>query len=252
MMEQANTGMVGHDATEPLSTIVGKGSTQRLLTANLVVNTTGHGPKGADEPLATVTTGDHHVLTTATLEAQGGQDTHPTNEEVFAALVSNFRTSNTAGGNGDVARPLNALTAGGTHAGLVECKLSEEATAGAERVAAFMMKFYKEGGQWAACNEPMHTITAKDRLALVTVRIRGKTYVIVDIGLRMLTPAELFRAQGFPKSYVFEQGADGERITKTDQVRLCGNSVCPPVAEALVRANLDVIRERISELRMAA
>ena len=61
--------------------------------------------------------------------------------------------------------------------------------------------------------------------------------IIVDIGLRMLTPRELYRAQGFPESYAIDTGADGRPLTKTAQVRMCGNSVSPPQAAALVRAN---------------
>ena len=88
--------------------------------------------------------------------------------------------------------------------------------------------------------DPMHTVTTRDRYALVTVA--GQQYAIADIGLRMLAPRELFHAQGFPGSYVIEYGIDerGQRLelTKTAQVRMCGNSVAPPVAAALVRANL--------------
>ena len=81
----------------------------------------------------------------------------------------------------------------------------------------------------------LHTVTTKDRFGLVTVR--GQEYQIADIGLRMLTPRELYRAQGFPESYAIDRGAAGEPITKTAQVRMCGNSVCPPLARAIVAAN---------------
>ena len=88
--------------------------------------------------------------------------------------------------------------------------------------------------------DPMHTVTTRDRYALVTVA--GQQYAIADIGLRMLAPRELFAAQGFPASYIIEHGIDerGQRLelTKTAQVRMCGNSVCPPLAAALVRVNL--------------
>ncbi len=65
----------------------------------------------------------------------------------------------------------------------------------------------------------------------------GEPYAIVDIGLRMLSPRELFTAQGFPSTYIIDRGADGRPLTKKAQVRLCGNSVCPPMARALVAAN---------------
>lgn len=77
----------------------------------------------------------------------------------------------------------------------------------------------------------------------MTVTIPGsspgtsETYVIADIGMRMLTPRELFRAQGFADSYVIDRRPDGSALTKTAQIRMCGNSVCPPLAAALVRAN---------------
>lgn len=83
--------------------------------------------------------------------------------------------------------------------------------------------------------EPLHTVTTRDRFGLVMVK--GEPYAIVDIGLRMLTPRELYRAQGFPDTYVIDRGADGLPLTKTAQVRMCGNSVCPPLARALVAAN---------------
>lgn len=102
-------------------------------------------------------------------------------------------------------------------------------------VQAFMIKYYGQGvGQ--TCSEPMHTLTTKERFGLVTVA--GEDYAIADIGMRMLQPRELFRAQGFPDEYRIDGlRPDGKRITKTDQVRLCGNSVCPQIPEALVRAN---------------
>jgi DNA (cytosine-5)-methyltransferase 1 len=69
------------------------------------------------------------------------------------------------------------------------------------------------------------------------VLVHGQLYAIEDIGLRMLSPRELFAAQGFPQSYAIERGADGRPLSKSAQVRMCGNSVCPPLAQALVRAN---------------
>jgi DNA (cytosine-5)-methyltransferase 1 len=67
--------------------------------------------------------------------------------------------------------------------------------------------------------------------------VAGEPYEIADIGMRMLEPRELYRAQGFPDTYVIDRGADGRQLPKSAQVRMCGNSVCPPIAAALVRAN---------------
>jgi DNA (cytosine-5)-methyltransferase 1 len=87
----------------------------------------------------------------------------------------------------------------------------------------------------------MHTDTTKDRFGLVTVEIEGESYAIIDIGMRMLTPRERFTAQGFPPEYQIETGVgqNGEPVSMTSEVqgRCCGNSVCPPLAAALVAAN---------------
>ncbi len=113
------------------------------------------------------------------------------------------------------------VTAGGNHIG---------------EVRAFLIKYYGQGcGQ--TLNEPAATATTKDRFGLVQVMIHGEPYIITDIGMRMLSPRELFRAQGFDDSYIIDVEANGRRITKTDQVRCCGNSVCPPVVKALVESN---------------
>jgi DNA (cytosine-5)-methyltransferase 1 len=102
--------------------------------------------------------------------------------------------------------------------------------------AAFLQKYYG-ADQDPRLEEPLHTATTLARFGLVTVTIDGEPYVITDIGMRMLTPRELFRAQGFPETYIIDRGADGAPITKTQQVAKCGNSVCPPMAAALVKAN---------------
>lgn len=115
--------------------------------------------------------------------------------------------------------PVHTITASGTHIG---------------EVRVFLAKYYGTG-EGQKMHEPMHTVTTKDRFGLVTVH--GEQYQIVDIGMRMLTPRELFRAQGFPDDYIIDVGPGGKALTKTAQVRMCGNSVCPPIAAALVGAN---------------
>lgn len=69
------------------------------------------------------------------------------------------------------------------------------------------------------------------------VTVDGQTYTIADIGMRMLNVPEMYRAQGFPADYITDRGHDGRKMTKAEQTRMCGNSVCPPVARALVDAN---------------
>ena len=103
-----------------------------------------------------------------------------------------------------------------------------------------MINYYGNGQPLDAA-DPAATITTKDRLALVTVWLRGEPYVIVDIRLRMLEPHELYAAQGFPPDYIINRTADGRKLSKSAQVRMVGNSVSPPPMAALVDANLDPI-----------
>ena len=216
----------GTSVTEPVPTITSGGNYKRpagaahamgvctafIEQANGGFNTTP--AKGADEPLTTVTnTGSQQRLVTASL----------------ATLRRNC-----------VGRPVDDLvptmTAGAEHHALVEYKLSPEHEEGALRVAAFLISYYGTENTSAA-DAPAPTVTTKDRLGLVTVFVKGTPYVIVDICLRMLQPHELYRAQGFPASYIIDKGADGKMFTKTEQVHMCGNSVSPPPMAALASAN---------------
>jgi len=175
--------------------------------------------RGADEPVSTIsTTGSHQRLVTAHLTA-------------MAQNVPGV----------DPEQPLPTVLAGATRFGVVECTLSPEHEAGALRVAAFLMRYHGTGGQHGRLDEPLTTVTTKDRLALVTVVIRGTPYVIVDIGLRMLKPRELFLAQGFPPSYIIDRTADGTPLSISAQVKMCGNSVSKHPLLAIARANLDSV-----------
>lgn len=108
-------------------------------------------------------------------------------------------------------------------------------------VRTFLIKYYGQGtGQ--VSNEPLDTIVSRDRFGIVT--IHGTDYAIVDVGLRMLTPRELYNAQGFPPDYIIDHDYTGKAYPKSKQVARCGNSVPPPFAEALVRANLPELSEK--------
>lgn len=131
----------------------------------------------------------------------------------------------------DLREPLRTIVAQGTHHACVTCRI--------EPVRGFLFKYYGSGGQWNSLAEPCPTITVRDRLALGIVLVGGEPYQIVDIGMRMLSPRELFNAQGFPSDYAIDTSYDGRPVSKSSQVARCGNSVCPDVAEALVRANLE-------------
>jgi DNA (cytosine-5)-methyltransferase 1 len=104
-------------------------------------------------------------------------------------------------------------------------------------VAAFLQAYYGTENRQRP-DVPLFTIPTVDRFGLVTVTVRGQPYVITDIAMRMLQPRELYNAQGFPTGYAIDHGADGRRFTKTEQARMVGNSVCPPVAAALARTNV--------------
>lgn len=115
-------------------------------------------------------------------------------------------------------------------------------------VTAFLTKYYGEGGQDQRLSDPLHTIPTVDRFGLVTVE--QQQYRIADIGMRMLEPRELYRAQGFPESYQIAPVINGKPLPKRAQVRMCGNSVSPPLAAALARANVpDLMTFTARELR---
>lgn len=138
-------------------------------------------------------------------------------------------------------------TIGGGKTSLAVCELGN-AKERALKVAAFLINYYGNGDA-RDLTAPMDTLTTKDRLALVTVYINEEPYYIVDITLRMLLPKELYKAQGFPDDYVFDRDQADRPLTKTAQVRMCGNSVSPPPMVALIRANYypEAIRSRACE-----
>jgi DNA (cytosine-5)-methyltransferase 1 len=119
--------------------------------------------------------------------------------------------------------PLHTISAGGMHFAEVQ---------------AFLIKYYGNEADGHSLRSPLGTVTTLDRFGLVIVTIEGEEYAIVDIGMRMLSPRELARAQGFPDDYIICPEFNGKPMTKTAQIRMIGNSVCPPMSEALVRANL--------------
>ena len=147
-------------------------------------------------------------------------------------LVAAFLAKHYGGVIGQpMTRPIGTVTTVDHHS------LATVSTRGehADAVLAFLCKYYGNERDDCALTEPLHTVTTVDRFAVVTAA--GERHAIGDIGMRMLAPRELYRAQGFPDSYRIDMGADGRALTQRAQVRMCGNSVCPPVAAAIVRAN---------------
>lgn len=162
------------------------------------------------------------------------------------ALVSAFLAKHYGGVVGvDVRQPMPTITAT-DHNAPVTVDLQPAAAAGdrADKVMAFLIKYYGNEQGGIPIDEPMHTVTATDRMGLVMVR--GEPYRIVDIGMRMLTPAELYHAQGFPTDYIHDRDITGRPFTAKAQVARCGNSVSPKMAEALVRANLVDVAQQVA------
>ena len=155
----------------------------------------------------------------------------------FAVMDPQRQREIASQGARDIREPLRTISAGGEHHALVEYHLGQQEEAGALRCAAFLMQYYSEGGQWSDLRDPINTITTRDRLALVTVWIKGDPYVVVDICLRMLSPRELANASGFPPQYILNRGHDGRIFTKAQQVFHIGNAVPPPLQQAVTRVN---------------
>ena len=231
------------------------------LTPYLSVNRENHFGSDLREPVHTITGNNQHMLMTPTLiqyhseTAQGEVRGQTIKDPIMTVdgtnrygLVTSFLSKFYKTGIGqDIREPLGTVTAnaGGGHFG---------------EVRAFLIKYYGTGtGQ--DVKEPLDTVTAQDRFGLVT--INGTDYQIVDIGLRMLEPRELYGCQGFPDDYIIDRDYTGKTYPRSEQVRRCGNAVCPPLPAALVRANLPelcvaertpnmkVIQEQTGQLRFA-
>ncbi len=196
------------DASEPLRTQCAsiKGGHFALISPHLSQQNSRSVGSELDNPITTVTARNKAALA--------------------AAFLTKFKGTCRHGQPADAPAP--TIQAGGLHVA---------------EVRAFLMKYYGTGGQDQSCADPLHSATTKARFGLVTVA--GVEYQISDIGMRMLTPRELARAQGFPDSYILDPIYNGKPLTKTAQIKMIGNSVCPDVAAALFRANLELsARER--------
>ena len=231
------------DIKDPMPTITGKHGygivKPRLVpcTAALIQYHSETGSREArgqsiQDPIMTVDASNRYGLVTAFLHKyfDGGytgagadaKDPLPTvtawdhNSLVTANLI---QMNNHCDGR-DLREPIPTITAGDGHFG---------------EVRAFLVKYYGQGtGQ--DIKEPLDTVTAQDRFGLVT--IAGVDYQIIDIGLRMLEPKELYGCQGFPEDYIIDRDYTGKAYPRSEQVRRCGNAVCPPIPAALVRENL--------------
>lgn len=246
------TNHPGGNCKDPIHTIT-TGNQQCLISPTLIQyhsETSKDGVRGQtiEDPIMTVDSSNRYGLVTSFLHKyyDGGykgagetvENPLPTvtawdhNSIVTANLI---QMNNHCDGK-DIRHPLPTITAGDGHFG---------------EVRAFLIKYYGQGtGQ--DIKSPLDTVTAHDRFGLVT--INGTDYQIVDIGLRMLEPKELYGCQGFPDDYIIDHDYTGKTYPRSEQVRRCGNAVCPPIPAALVRANLPelCIAERTPNMRMEA
>ncbi|GIP25525.1 DNA methyltransferase [Paenibacillus sp. J23TS9] len=221
---------------KPLGTVVAGGRKHALVAAFLAKHYGGNyaGPgTDLDYPLSTVTTVDHNALVTAHIARHFGESVGSAADDPIGTVTaggggkSSLVTSHliklrgTCQDGQPVTEPMPTITAGGLHVG---------------EVRAFLLKYYGSADNGQQLDNPLHTVTTKDRFGLVTVE--GVDYQIVDIGMRMLEPHELFAAQGFPSNYIINRYADGKSVPKSAQVARCGNSVSPLIPKAFVLANL--------------
>ncbi len=245
------TNHPGGNCKDPIHTIT-TGNQQCLISPTLIQyhsETSKDGVRGQtiEDPIMTVDSSNRYGLVTSFLHKyyDGGykgagetvENPLPTvtawdhNSVVTANLI---QMNNHCDGK-DIRQPLPTITAGDGHFG---------------EVRAFLIKYYGDAtGQ--DIEKPLDTVTTKDRFGLIT--IEGVDYQIVDIGLRMLEPKELYGCQGFPDDYIIDHDYTGKAYPRTEQVRRCGNAVCPPIPAALVKANLPelCIAKRTGNIKIA-
>lgn len=239
------------DVREPLTTIVSKNE-HCLISPTLIQyhsETSGSEVRGQQvaNPLLTVDGSNRYGLVTSFIQKYYAGETRSDASDVAKPLhtitarngqslcaATLIQMNNHCDGR-DIKEPIPTITAGDGHFG---------------EVRAFLIKYYGQGtGQ--DIKEPLDTVTARDRFGLV--EIKGTMYQIVDIGLRMLEPRELYGCQGFPDDYIIDHDYTGKGYPRSEQVKRCGNAVCPPIPAALVRVNLPelCVAERTPNMRVA-
>nr|UVY29463.1 MAG: C-5 cytosine-specific DNA methylase [Bacteriophage sp.]DAF71795.1 MAG TPA: DNA cytosine methyltransferase [Caudoviricetes sp.] len=291
MVQIGQTGFTkdrSKDVREPLTTIVSKNEhclIEPTLAPYMGKNTTNHPGGNCKDPIHTITTGNQQCLISPTLiqyhsetskdgvRGQTIKDPIMTVDSsnrygLVASFLHKYYDGGYKGAGETVENPLPTVTAW-DHNSVVTANLIQmnnhcdgkdirqplpTITAGDGHfgeVRAFLIKYYGQGtGQ--DIKDPLDTVTAQDRFGLVT--INGTDYQIVDIGLRMLEPRELYGCQGFPDDYIIDHDYTGKTYPRSEQVRRCGNAVCPPIPAALVRANLPefCVAERMPNMQIEA
>lgn len=252
-MVQCKYNNEAQDVQKPIGTLTIVGSHLLVEPYMVQIGQTGFTKdrsKDVREPLTTIVSKNEHCLISPTLiqyhseTAQGEVRGQTIKDPIMTVdgsnrygLVTSFLSKFYKSGIGqDEREPLHTITTSAGHFG---------------EVRAFLIKYYGDAtGQ--DIEKPLDTVTTKDRFGLVT--IEGVDYQIVDIGLRMLEPKELYGCQGFPDDYIIDHDYTGKTYPRSEQVRRCGNAVCPPIPAALVKANLPelCIAERTPNMMIKA
>lgn len=222
----------GQPVDEPVDTVMAGAARFGVVAAHMLRHngsSTAGSPMTAPTPTATqrstqIQLAEHHLVRCGQVAAFLAQHNVGTvghdRRDPVSTIVGKGCTQ-----QGDPRKPANTVTAAGQHLALV---------------FAFLVKYYGATEDGQSLKAPLHTVTVRDRYGLIqaaALDLGGAFYLIADIGMRMLTPRELFRAQGFPERYQIAPVVNGKPLTKTAQIRMCGNSVSPPLARALVQAN---------------
>nr|DAZ35834.1 MAG TPA: DNA cytosine methyltransferase [Caudoviricetes sp.] len=252
-MVQCKYNNEAQDVQKPIGTLTTVGSHLLVEPYMVQIGQTGFTKdrsKDVREPLTTIVSKNEHCLISPTLiqyhseTAQGEVRGQTIKDPIMTVdgsnrygLVTSFLSKFYKSGIGqDEREPLHTITTSAGHFG---------------EVRAFLIKYYGDAtGQ--DIEKPLDTVTSRDRFGLVT--IEGVDYQIVDIGLRMLEPKELYGCQGFPDDYLIDHDYTGKTYPRSEQVRRCGNAVCPPIPAALVRANLPelCVAERMPNMQIEA
>lgn len=281
-IQHENFDNIPQSVEKPLSTITS--ATHQYLTDAKLVPFVEQAFGGAydgsgsdiESPLPTITATDHNRLVGATLiqyhsetsddevRACKLEEPLPTVDTsnrygIASAYIHKYYAGNYEGAGSDISAPLDTITVEERHAVTMP----------------YMTEFYGNEKDGTPCTQPLRTIMANNKAAVVQVKVAkitsnqslgywtnvrsmlneyagytlkddeillfligGAWWFIYDIGMRMLTPRELYRAQGFPEDYIIEFDVNGKPYSKKEQIARCGNAVCPPMAEAVVRANL--------------
>lgn len=236
------TKSTGHPVNEPIDTArTGGGGGQMFLGASLIQYHTEQSEHVRGQeitgPIMTIDAANRYGLTAASLVKYYGSDQHGQNiqdplhtvtakdrEGLTTAHLVKMKGTNLGG---PATEPVQTITAGGGHHGVVTTQITR-AEPGADL------------RHWPEIRELLNTYCGYDLGPedVILFQIGGAWYFMADICLRMLTPRELYRANGFPDDYKIERDYTGQTYGKSKQVARCGNAVPPPFATALVRANL--------------